>query len=177
MSMGGDRNKFWPKGESTSGWQNQDFLFVFKCTMNSLVLAPGSGNDRGQTCSCYGKIHWRDSNSRHCWRPGEVGGRGRTRQLLPDALGRLSRLLKVTVTHPQLSAEAHYTSISMDLKMINSNLHPYISTLTPCSPTFPKLPLGGCVSWSGDSSNDFFSVILSSSLWSFLANPSTCIIS
>lgn len=69
-----------------------------------------------------------------------------TRQLLPDALGRLSHLLQVTVTHPQLSAEAHYKSFCTDLKMINSNLHPYINALPPCSPTFPKLPLGRCVS-------------------------------
>lgn len=52
---------------------------------------------------------------------GRWEGRGGTRQLLPDALGRLSRLLQVTVTHPQLSTEAHYTSISTDLKIINSN--------------------------------------------------------
>lgn len=44
-------------------------------------------------------------------------------------------------------------------QMINSNFHPYRSALPLCSPTFPKLPLGGCVSWSGDSSDHFCSVI------------------
>lgn len=52
---------------------------------------------------------------------GRWEGEEETRHLLPDPLGRLSGLLQVIVTHPQLSAEAHCTSVCTDLKMINSN--------------------------------------------------------
>lgn len=97
-------------------------------TLVVVVARPSEGTPRGHTAGDQGR-----------WE-----GEAETRHLLPEALGRLSRLLQVTVTHPQLSAEAHYASICTDLKMIS--LHPYINTLPPFSPTFPKLPLGYCAS-------------------------------
>lgn len=154
MNMPGYRNnKLWSKRELTFGWQKQDFLCIY-FQINSLTQAPSSRSERGQTCTSCGKTQWRNPKRRHCWTKGD----GRERRK-PDALGRLSRLLQVIVTHPHLSAGAHCTSVSPDLKMINLNLHPYINTLAIFSPAFPKLPLGDCASYSGDSSNYFCSVI------------------
>lgn len=67
-------------------------------------------------------------------------GEEETRHLLPDALGRLSRLLQVIVTHPQLSAEAHHISICMDLDQLKlTPLHKYFASFfSNISKTSPR---------------------------------------
>lgn len=129
MNMDGDRNnKFWPQGKSTSDWQNQDFLCAFKCTMNSLAQAPSSGNDRAQPCSCYCKIHWRISTEDTAGDQGS-GRERRNQTTSARCLGETFSLAPSDSHTSSAESRAHYTSIPMDLNMINSNLHPYIRML------------------------------------------------
>lgn len=114
-------NKLWPETQLTSDWQKHNFLCIFNCSVNSLLQAPSSRNDRDSLALAVARCS--NLDMRHAGDHRRWEREKETRHLLADRLSRLSHLLQAIVTHPQLSAEAHCISLYTNFKTINSNAH------------------------------------------------------